>query len=93
MDIKELSNLFGKPIVVRYQPNLEQFQAKFEHGEIKKGGLLHGEYGIGATADAAINDYCRRIVGQRIVFNAASPEYRQEYNIPKMLSHTARFFA
>lgn len=92
MDIKELSNVLGKPIVVRYQPNLGQFQAMFEHCEVKKGGLLHSEYGSGASYYAAVNDYCRRIVGQRIVFNAASPAYRQEYNVPKTLSHTERFF-
>ena len=45
---------------------------EFENCEISDGCMLRGEAGYGCNLDTAIDDYCNKISGQKLVFNAMS---------------------
>ena len=45
---------------------------EFENCDISDGCILRGEAGYGCNLDTAINDYCNKISGQKLVFNAMS---------------------
>lgn len=63
-----------------------QFYVCFPNGDIMYDGGLIGKYGNGNTVDEALSDYCKRISGRRIVFDAYTPE-RKEIQLPR-LKHT-----
>jgi hypothetical protein len=88
MTLIEFSDLLGKQIVIRNRPNFHdpagKWYAEFDCGEMTDGMFLKGEHGDAATIEGAMRDYARAISGQRIVFNAGSDRYRQEYNVPQL---------
>lgn len=59
-----------------------RFYASFENCEVKRGALLHGTCGNGATRSLAIADYAAKISGQHLVVNAMSPERRRDIHVP-----------
>lgn len=87
MEIEKFTDIIGKNLKIIYYNNQDRWVASFERGEIKKGGILVGEYGSGISPDIALSNYATRIRGKTIVFDAYS-EHRQEYQVPKDLTHT-----
>lgn len=89
ISIFDFADIINKEIVIIYYPNQKgRFTAQFDKGEIiekDKEGILIGLYGNGKSPQEAINDYCMKIVGQKIVFNAMNKERRQEFNVPNSL--------
>lgn len=90
VSIFEFADIINKEIVIRYYPNQNhRFTADFDESEIIEKGrehLLCGTYGNGKSFDEALLDYCKKISGQKIVFNAMNKERRQEFQIP-ILDH------
>jgi len=58
-----------------------RYCARFDDVETKDGLILTGEYGNGATPEAAIIDYAKRIAGKRLVFLPLQGE-RKDFDAP-----------
>jgi len=88
ISIFNFADIINKEIIITYYPNQNgRYSANFEDSEIIEKGREHGlcgTYGTGTSPRGAIIDYCNKISGQRIVFNAMSDKYRQEFNIPEL---------
>jgi len=54
------------------------FYTEFGYVEVKRGGILEGSYGKGATPEEAMRDYYKQIVGKRLVYRATDKENRRE---------------
>lgn len=48
--------------------------------EIKEGGMLIGEYGVGNSVEEAASDYIKKVSGKTLVCDAWK-ESRREFNI------------
>jgi hypothetical protein len=85
MTIGEYADILNVDLIIRRYCNQDnRYMAELENSEIKEGGCLAGIFGIGKTADEAIEDYVKLIKGKRIVFNAMR-EDRREFDVPKTL--------
>jgi len=85
MDIIEFADVIDKQIIITYYPNQnERYSAQFDDCEVKKDCILESTHGNGSTPMEATNDYANQISNQKIVFNAYSQEYRQEYRVPQL---------
>jgi hypothetical protein len=85
MNIIEFANVINKQITVNSYPDQnERYSAEFDNCEVKKDCVLEMTYGNGSTPIEAMNDYAKQISNQKIVFNAYSKKYRQEYRVPQL---------
>jgi hypothetical protein len=85
MTIYELADLLSVELIVtRYQNQDGRWSAHFERCEVAEGSCLVSAYGDGKTPEEAIQNYCQKIAGQRLVFNAMN-KYRREFVAPKGL--------
>jgi hypothetical protein len=92
MNIYEFADIIRKNILItRINNQNGRFFARFEGGEVKKGAILAGNFGNGDTPIEALNAYKNAIVGQTLVFNAASDTARQEFIVPKRLDVEREF--
>lgn len=87
ISIYDFADIIGKNLIITYYSNQgRRFTAQFEGSEIIEKGReygLCGTYGDANTSDLAVCDYCRKISGQKIVFDAFN-EKRKEFNIPEL---------
>ncbi len=58
------------------QPNA-RYYASFKGVEVAEGSMLASKSGDGATPEAAIVDYARRLVGKQLVVGAYTPSRRE----------------
>lgn len=87
MTITEFADIIDKHLVfTRYANQKGRMIAQFERAEIKEGNILQSKYGEGLTTDEALKNYVANIKGKRLVFDATSPEYRQEFVVPKSIT-------
>lgn len=63
----------------------ERYYAHFKDCEIRERGCISGEYGNGATPEAAMRDYARRISGKQMLIDSWSHKQR-EVTVP-LLTH------
>ena len=85
MNIIEFADVIDKQIIIDYYPNQNgRYSAQFDDCEVKKDCILESTHGNGSTPMEATNDYANQISNQKIVFNAYSKEYRQEYRVPQL---------
>jgi len=88
ISIFDFADIINKQIIITYYPNQNRrYTAQFEYGEIIEKGrecVLCGTYRNADSPRGAIIDYCNKISGQKIVFNAMSKERKQEFNIPEL---------
>jgi hypothetical protein len=85
MKLMDYCDAINAEFVLRRYANLTgRWTAKFDHCEVKKGHILSTEFGGGVTPEEAMADYCKQIVGKRIVFNAGSV-HRIEFDVPTQL--------
>ena len=87
INIYDFADIIGRNLIITYYSNQERrFTAKFEYGEIIEKGREHGLRSTYGDANSPINslkNYCVRISGQKIVFDAFN-EKRKEFNIPEL---------
>lgn len=72
-EITEFEKEIGHELVVNERPlnmNLSRFYVSFEHGEVMENGCLVGVFGNGNTIAEAVDDYCVKISGKEMAFNA-----------------------
>ena len=61
---------------------LARYYCSLEHIEIKDDSVLISPSGNGNTVEEAIEDYCRRISGKRLVYRATNPAQRRDFMAP-----------
>ena len=61
-----------------------RFYAHFKKCEVKGYGVLISTYGNGATPDAAVEHYARKIELTTLVCNAFSSKNRKEIQVPRL---------
>ncbi len=82
MNISEFADMIDQDIIIhRYSSQNGRWSASFDHGEIKEGIMLRGEYGDGLSPNEALSTYARKIRGKKIVFDAYK-ERRKEFTVP-----------
>lgn len=91
-EIMDFEKEIGIELVVteRKDTHLPRFYARFDACEVKNGIILTGSYGFGNTVDEAIENYCKGISGELLVYQAASPTQRREFKVPNLV-YTKRY--
>ena len=87
MTLFEYADVINREIVIKRYPNQDRFICNFRDGEVKDNidsGILSSAYGDSNTIFGAIEDYCSRIEGKVLVFDAAGPK-RTVFNVPVKL--------
>lgn len=74
--------IYRRPGKLSSRPGNNRYYCKIEDAEIKKGIMLGGIYGDGATVRMAAVDYISQIRGKKIILNAMSKTFRREYDVP-----------
>lgn len=94
INIFEFADIINKNIIITYYPNQKgRFSVSFEYGEIIEKGREHVLCGTYSTSDSptkAIIDYCKKISGQKIIFNAMNEKTRQQFDIPNLFIECAK---
>lgn len=85
MNFKELAELLGVTLEVKYYHDQRRFTAKLQDVEIMDSVFLTSAYGDGNTPEEAISYYVDRIKGTRIVIGGYTDK-RREFQIPKSLT-------
>ena len=86
MNILEYCDILNVELDIKYYPNQGyRFTAQLYGAEVKDGSVLSSVYGTGTSPTCAIEHYILAIRGKRLVFNAADPSKRREYDVPKYL--------
>jgi hypothetical protein len=90
MSIEDFSDRHGLTMVVKERPtdvrSPFRYFACFKDAEVMEHGMLCSAIGNGATPEAAIGEYARRISLKRLAINAFGPE-RHEINVPRLQEH------
>ena len=82
MNISEFADVIDQDIIIRrYSSQSGRWSASFDHGEIKEGIMLKGEYANGLSPNEALSNYARQIRGRKIVFHAYK-DRRKEFIVP-----------
>lgn len=84
MTLREFARKYGLTLEVHERSHLDgpmRWYAHFKHAETKKGSILRGAYGNGATESDAISAYCKEISGQYLVVDAYQ-KTRQDIAVP-----------
>jgi hypothetical protein len=93
MEMFEFADVIRKDIVIRRYANQDnRVIANFEHCETKRDSLdpiLASTYGDGESIDDAIADYCEKITGKILVFDAGGDD-RQEFTAPVLTCNTVK---
>ena len=87
MTLEDYADALNTQIIVqRYQCQRGRWVAHFACCDVIEGKILSSSYGEGTTPLGAMNSYTEKIRGTRIVFDAASPEKRREFDVPETLN-------
>lgn len=94
IEILDYEKEIGRELVIKERSqdmdNSMRFYAMFKGSHViegSRGQILSGTHGNGSTVHKAIEDYCRKISEQRIVFDDFDEKKRKEFNVP-ILEHT-----
>ncbi len=87
--IEAFADIIGRNIIVsRYAGQDNRWSAYFLGAEVLGDITLKSEFGDGNSPEAALLDYCMRIRGRTLVFEAMAPT-RREYQVPQGLTTKA----
>ena len=86
MTLEELAIVLGETIEYRFPDINKNYMCNFDSCEVKKGAMLEGTCGHGATIEEARASYLRQIRDQRIVFHSTDEKYRREFVVPASIA-------
>ena len=90
MTLEDYADALNTQIVVqRYPCQSGRWIAHFPLCEVIDGNILASSYGEGTTPLEAMNSYVDQIRGRRVVFDAAAPDKRREFDVPETVQKIA----
>jgi len=84
MKLEDFARIINKTLDIHFVPKRNpEWYCTFQRGDVKEGAMLCGIFGNGNSPNEALRAYAKKIKGTKMIFNAGSKDYRQEYEIPE----------